>query len=517
MPDSALDSLIRHLNDYIDDHENIKAPEGVCDSWSPFLLAKRLKNCLRRPCAVALDNIEKYLRREVEVYTPMRDLVDKLRDELDSLGRAALCWKRWEYIQGQLGEELVNKLERLIKTELFSREPNTSAERLNFGRGRPDEWTALLARVDLQCRFWYELLRLDELVERADLSDPALAEAEKNGPRPTDLMEIHNRLKETAARLSKPLPALPLGQGQPQPETNIYLHYMDQNRFKPYEKICLALPHVSGFYSICNKIDDQNGTRHGYTNPETGSLAAMNIPQYGGNFRFGAMLAEENYKQSIDALVNQYGPRTMYIIAMPEYYHPRYHTHDYNIGHIYQLLKNHDLIIISGLEGQKAGRNGRPLSQSLMERSEAMMVYSPGSESYIVNHGQFAVFLDTPLGSIGISTYRSLSSLGTFKDGLKFVLENICRELELSYLFVCSMTDKEKIRYESICRWLASDLAPRLGETRLVLTDHDRYDSGAPPYDNYSKMYSQGGLMDDHERVDYTLDGCALFSKVFMV
>jgi len=557
-PRIDLYSLSRYLNYYIDKSDEIKTPGWLLNSWSPRLLADMLKKNLRRSSDEALANIEKHLHGED--YAPIKDSGDVIQSELTSLDRAVMFWKWGNALMKALEEERRSKLSKSVEiylTAAYGRK--IPPERLEFNRDQSAELINIIERAEHHGQFWRLLLCIDkhiqgqyeplaELVGWADFSGPDLANDEKNGlksgPIPTKALgKIYKWLKAAAARLTEPLPNLPLGPlPQPLPEKEyIYLRLMPKGHFKSCERICLALPHVSGFYEVCNKIVDHNGTRRGYTHHLTGKpVSAMSIPQYSGGSRFGAVLAENNYSLSIEAIVDEYGPQTLYIIALPEYYCPRYHVGDDNfIGRLlHRLPQNYNIIFISGLEGEKVtlDANDRPTSplpdEGEKKLSKAQVLLSPKLKSpivYNVGYGKTTVIPNTPLGAIGISTYGSLSSFGIsppkdslsslrkFKCGLTCVLDNIGRDL--SFLFVCYMNDNEN-QYKKMCELLEKQICPRLGDTRLVMTDHDFCYAAHPSgheFKNYSRMYNKGGLLDSDDRINYSLDGCGLYSQIFML
>jgi len=522
-----------HLADYIDKYDKMKIPGWFGAAWSPARLAHMLKPYLRPPGREVLANIEKHLRGED--YAPLKDFGEARQSELDTIDRAIMFLEFGDSLLKELGQESGINPQEIFPACFVAQARAKSVANMEFSRASAHELKVLIERAELHGWFWRLLMCLDqyfqgrvaflaELVGWADFKGPELTAEEKSGLRSGGITEpvrkIFRWLVDTASKLSEPLPKRPPGP----PPSNITINYrfIGQDLAKPVERICLALPQVRGFHAICNEIKDNNGTRRGYTDPKTGELISIdpsNIPEYRNAFaacRFGAVLAEENYKQAIAALVNQDGPRTLYIIALPEYYFPRYLAggEDFITRLQHNLPNDHDLIFISGLEGDKADQSDGKQDKKL---SKAIVAYSYSScfEAYIIGHDEMLVFLNTPLGVIGISTYGYLRSLENFETGLNYVLKKI--GCHLQYLFVCFMNNG-RAQQRDTRKFLNDHILHRLGRTKLVVTDHDGGDTGLTPgqcSENHSDVYSQDGVCGNFESVGYTLYECELFSKVF--
>jgi len=523
MPDHAHESLVRRIKDHIDNPGNAEAPERLL-----HFFAKTIENFLLPSSSGALDHIEKYMRREIPVYSPWPDLDDNLR-AVDNLEQAVLFLKNEKHILESLG----------LKREQLT------------------EFRTFINLAERQCRFWSLLKGMDqylqgcygplaELVCQPDFSRPPLTDEEKNGLQrgssPPEVLErIKDCLKADNAWLSAFLRKLAPDQPQPVRDQYLYKCDMDASIIRPYEKICLALPQVSGFYDICNIIVDHKGTRRGYTDPDTGARVTMNIPQYaGGKFRYGHLLAEANYKQAIETLTDKDETRTLYIVAMPEYYYPR-HLHidaDENfIKHLQYIRNNgHGIIFISGLEGLKKDiHSNKPPNNGCY--SEALIAYSDSKlwKHHIVGTGQMVIFPVTPLGAIAISTYGSLYAVGKdisikntpqgqlepFEEAIKFILNTILNTIgrDLSYIFVCFMNN-EAGQQNEMRKLVEEKICPLLGGTKLVVTDHDCcYTGNKPPrkFAHNSTVYDKKGAMSNYAEINYVLDGCNLFSKLFII
>jgi len=546
MPDSALESLIHRLNDHIDNPGPSQAPDWLVNSWSPLLFAKTLKNCLVPLSDMALDNIEQYLLKEAEAYSPLKDLDDTPPAELGNLEDATLFWRHGEVIRKDLGAERVKKLDESVKTALSSLGGESPPEGHIFNRGNHLAFKSLLELAERQDRFWRLLLCLDEylqgrcgplaeLVERPDCSELGLTEEEKNELKRESMRgapeKIKDRLRDEKMWLSALLSQLAPDKSQPQIKIDTYTRAMSGNILRQYEQICLALPQVSGFYETCNKILDHKGTRRGYTDPDTGARVTVNIPQYtGGKFGYGHLLAEANYKQAIEALTDKDEKRTLYIVALPEYYYPL-HLHiggDKKFIKRLQYIRNNGqgIIFISGLEGLKKDiHSNKPPNNGCY--SKALIAYSDSTiwKHHIVGHGKMLIFSGTPLGAIGISTYGSIYSMRKsnktdwerFEEALTAILRH--SEGVLSYIFVCFMNDNEG-KQKKISSLVENKIRPLLGETRLVVTDHDCcYTGNKPPrkFAHNSIVYDKKGAMNNYAEINYVLDGCKLFSKLFII